>query len=236
MNKYISVSLWVILATFIFQPVSFAADHELGYPELMVTPRASERLALEAKKENEAKFAKHTPIIVSGAVTMVAGFMFKGDGEKKYGLLGIGVGTASIATGLLLGAFYTPYQSGLESISGLPHGSQREKLIKERLAEESIDRTASIARSVKWLSFASNLVSNVLMYTATEKGLSQYVALGGAVGAFLPILFSYNWIDVSNEQKSYKKKIYGPITGTTILTDPKTSRIAGIGPSFTFVF
>jgi hypothetical protein len=49
------------------------------------------------------------------------------------------------------------------------------------------------------------------------------MAIIGAVASFAPILFPYKWEQVSEEQKNYKKKIFGPISfNSTLLQAPGT--------------
>src|SRR4051812_9491056 len=51
--------------------------NSMGYPELQVVPRASERLRMEAKEERGNWFVAHWPVELSGLVTMGVGLSTK---------------------------------------------------------------------------------------------------------------------------------------------------------------
>src|SRR5262249_20459832 len=50
-----------------------STSDEFDYPELLVTPSASERLKMEAKSEKSAGLSRMLPIEISGALTLLAG-------------------------------------------------------------------------------------------------------------------------------------------------------------------
>src|ERR1700677_2836215 len=51
----------------------------MGYPELQVVPRASERLSMEAKSEDSNAAITHWPIEFAGLATLVVGISAKGN-------------------------------------------------------------------------------------------------------------------------------------------------------------
>jgi hypothetical protein len=55
----------MILATFLLSSVSVYAQEKSDYPELQVTPRASERLAMESEYEKVKPWTFQSPISYS---------------------------------------------------------------------------------------------------------------------------------------------------------------------------
>ena len=212
----------------------------------MVTPRASERVEMEAKKESDSgMFSTHLPIQVSGAFTMTNGLllmMAKNEGpvsldreaSKKYAALtGLGVGAGWLATTILLSQYYNPYGSANKERSGMPKGSSREQLARERMAEESIDRAAAIGRRLTWLSVISQAGTSAYMtINAPKSSLVQMTSAASIVVALAPLIFKYRWQRVANEQEDYKKKIYGPVASLGYFNIPsgpqQTSLLPGL--------
>src|SRR4051794_25473824 len=68
------------ILSFTFASMSFAADTKhYDYPELLVSPRASERLQREAKQEEHNSWTSHIPIQTSALTTFFAATMVAGD-------------------------------------------------------------------------------------------------------------------------------------------------------------
>lgn len=194
----------------------------LDYPELQVTPRASERLKMEATSEYEKRWQTHWPIQISALSTFIAGIVAQGqipnnsnpekesENAKASQLAGIVGGTWLIASGLLM-SNYTPYKQGWDKIKNSPTSSKREDLTRERLAEEYIRIPSSLASKLEWMSLISNLaISAYLGGRSSGKG-SDAAAIAACM-SFTPILFSYYWHDVYENQEIYKKKIFAPIS------------------------
>lgn len=198
----------------------------MGYPELQVVPRASERLRMEAKDERGNWFVAHWPIELSGIVTMGVGLTNQvrdglSDKEetdaKMIKNLTTATGAAWLIGGLVLG-IQKPYATGYYRI-GKPVKDERGALMRERLAEESLERPAKTMRVLQHISVATNFVMNGLSAIyADDKG--RVVAGVGAVLAFLPYMFEDHSITAYNKHVEYKKKIYTPIKGASLYYDP----------------
>ena len=200
----------------------FAQDY--SYPELAVSPRASERLRIE-ESENSS-WLIHAPLQISALTTLAAGVnsssLKNGRDDKSAFTAATAIGAGWFGVSLWMQLYYRPYYLGLNSIKRIPNKTPREQLIYERLAEEHINNAASLARKIKWLSFTTNLLTNLWVQGSSEAGSTgKNLGIIGAVAAFGPLLFPYRWESVAEEQKSYKKKIFGPITmNTTLLSAP----------------
>jgi hypothetical protein len=208
--------------------------NSLGYPELQVVPRASERLRIEAKEERGSWFVMHWPTELSGLVTMTNGLM--ADGYKKDDLSASGsdqfntiktfttvVGAGWLVGGLVIGG-RKPYGRGLASLGKGSPRDERSALLRERLAEEALERPAKVMRILKHFSVISNFSMNVLtgIYLNND---GKVIAGLSAVLSFLPYMFEDHSIAVHNKHIEYKKKIYTPIKGASVHFDPESKKI-----------
>jgi hypothetical protein len=201
-------------------PVSVMAEvKQEHYPELMVVPKASERLMLEARREEQNAWTNHLPLNVASATTLLAGIMTLNDLDKENDPEGIkpkiaiAVGAGWLATSLWLQTSYRPYRRGAMEVKKASNQNNYSRLMTERLAEEHIDQAARLAKKIKWLSFITNAgASALLIDSANKDSAAQGVAILGTVTSFLPLLFPLSWEQVSEDQQSYKKKVFGPVT------------------------
>jgi hypothetical protein len=206
----------------------FDVIERLEYPELQVIPRASQRLRIEAEEEDAFWFMTHWPIQVSGLATLYVGSTAKS--QEREGLsetqkkdfattatIGQAVGAGWVVAGVLFG-MQRPYRTGLNKIAKYADNSPSSALLKERLAEEALERPARFMRAVRWASVLTNFGINVAMASfMTDQGrLSAGVA---ATLAFLPLVFDDRTIVVYERHQEYKKKIYGPLTSTGVMYD-----------------
>jgi hypothetical protein len=207
------------------------ASADFEYPELQVTPRASDRLNAEVAHESNNRWTEYLPTQLSAASTLVAGFMLSGDAvkdtTKSYNVAGIAVGGGWLATTLLLEALSRPYATGSQETEALPRKTQREQLTRERYAEEIIRSQARLACRIKWLSTVTTLGTNVLIASNATSGSAAQIAAGvGAALSLAPVIFHSYRQDVADEQEDYKKRIYGPVASATIFSDPVTGLAA----------
>ena len=216
------------------------ASTDFEYPELAVTPRASERLDAEASREPGRRWTEYLPIQVSAVSTLAAGILLSGDSVKDttkgYNAVGMAIGGGWLATTLAIEAFYQPYSSAKQEVNAMPHKTQREQLTRERYAEEVFRSQARLATRLKWLSVATNLGANVLMITNGQSGsTAQVFAATGAVLSLTPLVFRSYRQDIADEQEDYKKRIYGPVASATIFSAPGTHEAApGVVLSMSF--
>lgn len=199
--------------------------NSLDYPELQVVPRASERLRMEAKEEEGSWFFAHAPMQVAGLATLLTGVM--GKSQLREGLsdsqktnagtisnLTIAVGGGWFVAGFVLG-MKKPYGTGLANIVKLNGKDERTLLLRERLAEEALERPAKLMEPLVTASVISNLAMNLLMATSmTDQG--RVLAGLSATLSFLPFIFEDRTISVYNKHLEYKKKIYGPLSSTGV--------------------
>ncbi len=209
----------------------------MGYPELQVVPKASERLLIEARNEKSNWWVAHWPIQLSGLATM--GIGLSSNGHRKENLssnqktdadtistLTTTVGAGWVIGGLILG-MQKPYRSGMKSISKYNDKDKRSQLMRERLAEEALEKPARIMQVLQYVSTATNLTMNIAT-AAYSNDEGKVLAGVSAVLSFLPFMFEDNAIMAHRKHIEYKKKIYAPIQSASIRIDPETNRITPV--------
>jgi len=232
----------LLIALLIILISSAQAAVQFDYPELMVSPRATERLLLEAKQEKSFDMLLHLPLQISATNTLLAGALMMGDvdedkdPDKKSPLAGLIIGGGWLGLSLAMNMYYKPYRRAYAQIAKMPVANKKQELMRERLAEEAIDAAARVGRRMAWISFLTNVAANgYMMGQAKSKSNGQFASALGLLTSFAPLIFQYHWIEVSNNQKEYKKKIYSPIALNTILYDKANDQLApGLGLTFAF--
>jgi hypothetical protein len=214
------LTLLIVAACLPFQAARAAAPGEFDYPELLVTPRASDRLDTEASSEDATRWGSYLPLQASALGTLVAGvFQFQNNDPSKdasnvSGVAGLIVGGGWLVSTFALEFAYHPYTSASRESATMAHKSQREQLTRERFAEEAIRAQSRLAMRLKWLSVFTNLGADLYMATQVRSGTYSQVFDFVAAGlALAPIIFRSHYQNVSDEQDDYKKRIYGPVSG-----------------------
>lgn len=219
------------LILLLLQSVKVNAQN-LNYPELMVVPKATERLIIESQRSEQNAWTNHLPLHVASATTLLAGLLTQSDLDDDRDSQGvkpkiaIAVGAGWLVTSIILQSTYRPYLKAAYEIKRQPKDTLRGQLAAERLAEEHIDQAGGLAKKIKWISFATNFGASALtMDSAKKDSPAQMVSILGMVSSTLPILFPLSWEKVSADHHSYKKKVFGPVTFINgLLMDPTTHR------------
>lgn len=221
-----------IISLLIFPIGRIVAAEGYDYPELLVTPRATDRVASEAKSENREAFGRYTAIQVSALSTLFVGLMVKGDPGKtegdevsrasaqSAGQIGMLTGGGWLVATLTMGGIYRPYKKAQKDFGEMPARTQREQLARERIAEEGLQAPGRLSRRMKWLSVVSNAGTSA--YMASQAGKSTNKAYGGlsTLVAFAPLVFTSSFEVLMDYHDDYKKKIYGPLQTAGLAYDP----------------
>jgi hypothetical protein len=217
-------------------------DTKLSYPELEVTPRASDRVEMEAKNEAKTKWLTHLPIQFSALMTLIAASNAKPkdnlsttvqdqfDNTKRIAV-GVGAGWLILTTALSAG--YRPYFNGYKEISKMPASNPREELTRERIAEESLYAPEDLAIKLKWFSVFSNATVNIAMMAQADS-TSEMMLTIAAISSIAPLLFDYRWTQIADQHRTYKKKIYGPLSSAVLLPVTDHQYSPGVGLLWTF--
>ncbi len=218
----IKKKLLIGLVSLGFSQVSMS-ETNLSYPELDVTPRATERLNMLVEKESNSSVFSQLPMQISALSTLTTGLLQLGsidekkDTEKKSPNAGILVGAAWIGINYYVGQKFQIYANTMAEVNKVQGKTTRDQLIRERLAEEGINRAASLATRLKWISVGTNFGANAFMISKVKKDTAaQYVGVFSLVASLAPIFFVSDWETVAADQQSYKKKVYGPIFTTSL--------------------
>lgn len=221
------------------QSDSMSKVEKFDYPELMVVPRASERLKQEAALESQqSQWTQYLPLQISALATLLAGTQTLDSAQPGQGIVGIGVGAGWLALTSLMATSYRPYQSSWQRVKSMPEGSTREQLVRERMSEEQIASASSAGERIRWMSILTNLGAVVTMGAkGGPAGFStaQAFQIGAAIFAFAPLIYGFHWHDVYLDQREYKKRIYGPVASATLLYDQKSQTyVPGLSLSLRF--
>lgn len=209
----------------LFSQITLALSDELVYPELQVSPKATERLQMELRKESSNKYLTHLPIQLSSLMTLTSGLYSqntklensesssKKDENTKSQRIATSVGGAWLIGTFLLGEFYKPYQNAAIEIKSLPNQSMQDQLVRERIVEENFARAAALAQKLTWFSVATNMAASTYVASNTTGDARTFAGIS-ALTALAPLLFRYSWIEVNNYHQDYKKKIYAPVVSS----------------------
>jgi hypothetical protein len=202
-----------------------AEDGGYHYPELMVVPKASQTLENMAKKERESSYATHLLLQTPALLTLASGLAVD-SGQKENaqnaGTIATFVGGGWLAGTIGLTLFYRPYSTGLRELGSLPaKATPQSALMRERAAEEKLYYPAYIMRRIQYLSAFTNLAAAGAV-AGSVKNNNTALTLGALAAAtsLLPLIFDHPWIAAYDQHEDYKKKIYGPISGVTLLPEP----------------
>ncbi|MCM0605855.1 MAG: hypothetical protein KA715_07160 [Xanthomonadaceae bacterium] len=248
MTKFVAAFVLVIICFNSSQSLHAATDIQSSeYPELQVTPRATERLAMEAKSEDSSRMTRWIPFQVSALTSITTGLIYAGnrsfnkDAQGVFTWPAVSMGAAWLITTTFLSQSYHPYSKANEKVSGMSKQSKREQLIAERIAEEEIIAASSLAKKLTWLSVITNFVPNMIYITNAEGINSTTLAIAGGIGAVFslaPIVFRSSYITTAHQHQEYKKKIYGMFSmNPTLLQEPGQADVRlspGLQLAYTF--
>lgn len=208
--------------------ICFAEENlfsQIEYPELQVTPRATERLSQLATLEESSGMAIHWTLLASGAMTLLAGSKHN-QNYKSNNLKDSDKSLSDLAanSGILVGAGwmawggYLSYKkwaaSRLAEIRRYPGKDKRAELTRERMAEEFLEHTAATIKTVDELAFYTNLFAGtfITLYAAEDTRVYSLLAMATSM---LPTLFPNIFTLSYDKHMEYKRKIYAPLAGFT---------------------
>ena len=230
----IKTTLSVTLALLSWSGVT-AASEGFPYPELEVTPLASQRLKMEAQQENDAAYSNYRAIQAAASATMIAGILSLNDEspvqddngrDMSYwaGVVGISSGGAWLGLTTWLSMSYRPQRGGYQQVKRLPKNGAKKRLARERLAEEQLQANATFARRLDRVAAVTNFLAAGFIVGSTENLTTQLVGVGAIALSFAPLAIDGSYIKAYDHHEQYKKRIYGPIAQSTILWDHANQR------------
>lgn len=202
----------------------------LDYPELQVVPRATDRLAMETQNEREYGWTAFWPYQISSIATLLAGNRLRGnykedvdsDQEKKdsdsVGMAAMGVGLGGLGLSIFL-IKSDLYGDAYRRIKNMKVTDKRSELMRERLAEEALEKPAHLINMLTTISVTMNLFANGAVLSQANGDVRAYAAVG-LVASFLPWMFNNRYVDNWNKHLEYKRKIYTPLVGMDLKYQP----------------
>lgn len=218
------ISLCTTLA--LISSTTFADDNlfaNLDYPELQVSPRATERLAQLAEMESKGGPLLEWTMITSGLATLGAGIKHRGaykepdwsDTQKRdsdyASTAGILVGASWVTIGTYMG-FNNWSSARLNEARKIPNKDKRGELARERIAEEALEFAADTTSTLETLSVWTNFAASIYItsYASEENRVYGLIA---ATTSILPWLFPNPYTITYRKHREYKRKIYAPLVG-----------------------
>jgi len=210
----------------------------IDYPELQVVPRASERLAYEALAEKDQKLSFFWTLQIPAVASMVAGLVtyqkytsdtMSDQSKRDHDALSI----ATFGTGLLwLGVdFYLmagePYNEALVRVNKIKKGDRKNDLLRERISEETMEKTAKTMRTLNTLSILTNSILILSTLPGTKDELRPLMLFPFAL-AFTPYVFPQKYVDIFEKHQEYKRKIYAPVSFFDFRWNKKTGGLEPI--------
>ncbi len=210
------------------QAQSSAVKEGYSYPELLVVPKASQRLTTLANQESKSRFRTHFVLQAPAFFTLLAGasaLSMKEAQSKEAAAIASGIGLGWIIGTMGLSAMYTPYRSGQQEIAALGDKTQEQALAKERRAEEALQFPAYVMRRVQYISAFTNFAGAIAITSLPEDNEKVKAVAGvAALMAFLPLVFDHPWIIHYDQQQEYKKRIYGPVAELTLFPEEEPEK------------
>ncbi len=203
---------------------------QLDYPELQVVPRASERLLMETREEQRNFWYVHWGFSLPALTTLYTASMAKNnyrpglsESDIKFAdnvvtVMG-SLGAAWVAGSVAL-TLWRPYRRGFESVRRVSGEGRSTELMRERLAEEALEKPARIVKPLIYLSAISHVAVNAALFDKLDKTGKTYAATGSLL-AIAPLFFTHRYLYVFEKQMEYKRKIYVPVVSYGIVPDPQ---------------
>lgn len=197
----------------------------IDYPELQVTPRATERLAQLAALEESGGLALHWTLLTSGGMTLLSGLKHyqtyrpssSSDTDKANSDLAANAGIL-VGAGWMTWGGYLNYKrwagTRVAEIKRIQAKDKRAELNRERLAEEFLEHTSRTMTTVDDLAMYTNLAANFFI-TCHATDSNRVYSILAMTTSMLPMLFP-NIYNLSFEKHlEYKRKIYAPLATLT---------------------
>lgn len=199
--------------------------NSLDYPELQVVPRASERIQMDGGTESNNGYMMFWPFLASSGTTMIVALMsknkFKAGKEEDESFRRDADFKVNAAAGLSAAWFgltyfvsaSEPYNSALQKINSIKGRDKKSLLLRERLAEEAMQKPAELVKMLAYASTLTNIVAAAGLMDVVSTDYNMYASVA-ILTAFLPLIFKNKYVENYEKQLEYKRKIYAPVVYT----------------------
>lgn len=199
----------------------------LDYPELQVVPRASERLQMDGSVESRDGYMMFWPFLAASGTTMVIALMhknhFKPGSENDESFRANADFKVNAAAGLSAAWFAAtyfisasePYNSALYKINQVKGRDKKSMLLRERLAEEAMQKPADLVRMLAYGSTITNFIAAAGLLDTVNSDYNLYAGVA-MLTSFLPLIFKNKYQENYEKHLEYKRKIYAPVVFTDL--------------------
>jgi hypothetical protein len=190
---------------------------------------------METQNEREYGWIAFWSYQVSSIATFMAGNRLRGnykdnvttDQEKKdsdnVAMTAMAVGVGGLGLSIFL-IKMDLYGDGFKRVKAVKVTDKRSDLLRERLAEEALEKPAHLINMLTTVSVVTNLAANVAVATQANGDVRAYAAVG-AVASFLPWMFENRYVDNWRKQQEYKRKIYTPLISYDWYFNPSNQKL-----------
>lgn len=192
----------------------------LDYPELQVVPRASQRLKMEMVEESSNWWYIHWPIYMSALTTFALGSTAEQSLRDDLNATELKDARSAALVARVIGASWffgtmmvvgrKPYQKGYKKLRGFPGSGRENELLRERLAEETLEQSAYNMRVLGYVSVFTNLAAAGYIGSFLNDQGRVFAGVAGLL-SFLPMIFDDWYIYNYSKQLEYKKNIFSPV-------------------------
>lgn len=208
--------------------------NSLDYPELQVVPKASERVQMDAAQEEENGYMMFWPFHVASGTTMLVALMhknkFKPEKENDENYRRNVDFSVNAAAGLSAAWFaFTyfvsenePYNGALTKINAIKGKDKKSLLLKERIAEEAMQKPAELIKMMAYMSTLTNLIAAGGLMDTVSSDYNVYAGLA-ILTSFVPLIFKNKYVENYEKQMEYKRKIYAPVVYTDFYRPTQTA-------------
>ncbi len=199
----------------------------LDYPELQVVPRASERLQMDGVTESRDGYMMFWPFLAASGTTMIVALMYKNhfkpgsENDESYRSnadfkvnAAAGLSAAWFAATYFISAS-EPYNSALYKINQVKGKDKKSMLLRERLAEEAMQKPADLVKMLAYGSAITNFAAAASLLDTVSSDYNIYAGIA-MLTSFLPLIFKNKYQENFEKHNEYKRKIYAPVVFTDV--------------------
>ena len=197
----------------------------IEYPELQVVPRASERVDAEAAAEKDGgAWFNQWSLLLSGTSTYFAASSTSSaisnprPDQTSAVQVGQALGALTLGTGIYF-ALQSPFSTASEKLHKQKVTTKRQLLMRERTADELMEKTAEQNRVASRFALVSNLVADSILASSGNQS-SQSICYAAILIQLAGLVFPNPYVTAWDKQNEYKHKIYAPLPVTSLQKDP----------------
>ena len=120
-----------------------------------------------------------------------------------------------------------PYNSALSKINQIKGRDKKSLLLRERLAEEAMQKPAELVKMLAYASTLTNFIATASLLDTVNADLNMYAGIA-MLTSFLPLIFKNKYQENYEKHLEYKKKIYAPLKSAAFRYDPLSGSLTPV--------